>query len=107
MTVGRTPDPVRPERPRTGDAERLSPAGGLPPNAYHGRAFDRGLITIDPSLRVVVSERVKRRYRGSGPDLRWLLEFEGEKIAVPAAFPPDPRFVAWHNERVFLDSRAS
>lgn len=89
------------------DAERLSPANGLLLNAYHDRAFDRGLITIDPSLRVVVSEKVKRRYRRSEPDLRWLLEFEGAKIAAPSAFPPDPAFVAWHNERVFVDSRAS
>lgn len=39
--------------------EKTTPANGLCLNALHDRAFDRGLITVDTSLRLVLSSSLK------------------------------------------------
>ena len=38
--------------------ERLNPRNGLCLNALHDRAFDRGLISVDPSFTVRVSRKI-------------------------------------------------
>ena len=39
--------------------ERLNPRNGLCLNALHDRAFDRGLISVDPSFTVRVSRKIR------------------------------------------------
>jgi len=38
----------------------VSPRNGLCLNALHDRAFDKGLITVDDSFRVVVAQEIAR-----------------------------------------------
>ncbi|SFQ28176.1 HNH endonuclease [Caldicoprobacter faecalis] len=63
--------------------------------------FDRGYITIDENLYIVVSKRIKEDY-GNGRDY---YAFHGKKLSVipnNANERPDPQFLRWHNENVFL-----
>jgi putative restriction endonuclease len=63
--------------------------------------FDRGYITIDENLHIEVSKRIKEDY-GNG---REYYAYHGKKLAVipDAAWErPDPKFLRWHNENVFL-----
>lgn len=41
------------------EGRRLDPRNGIAHSALHDRAIDRGLITLDESLRVVVSGRLR------------------------------------------------
>lgn len=63
--------------------------------------LDRGYITVDKNLNVVVSHRIKEDF-GNG---REYYAHHGKKLIV---LPdkneqcPDPCFLAWHNENVYL-----
>lgn len=84
-------------------ARRADPRNGIALNVLYDRAFDRGLITFDASLRVVLS----RRLRSVNPPplhREALLRLGGRQLNVPARFPPDPEALAYHREHVFRDS---
>lgn len=79
---------------------RTNPRNGLCLNAIHDRAFDCGLITVTPDLKVQISTELKsletdRSVRD------FFLRWEGHSIAAPSHFPPAPEFLSYHNERVF------
>ena len=62
-------------------SERLMSSNGIPLNALHDRAFDRGLITLDDRYRVVVSSRAPHTPTND----QWLYAFDGRKIALPGS----------------------
>jgi putative restriction endonuclease len=78
---------------------RTNPRNGLCLNAFHDRAFDRGLITVTSQFRVQIASSLKL----SSPEWKrdWLLKFEGSELKLPARFQPDPKFLQYHNENVF------
>lgn len=89
--------------PWKADVERRAdPRNGIALNALYDRAFDRGLITFDTSLRVVLSRRLRT---GDTPGLHReaLLALEGRKLRMPSRFPPDPAAMDYHREHVFSD----
>jgi predicted restriction endonuclease len=81
-------------------ARRADPRNGIALNALYDRAFDRGLMTFDDSLRVVLSNRLKI---GDLPILhrQAFLELEGKPLHLPGRFSPDPVAMAYHREHVF------
>ncbi|MGD0078825.1 MAG: HNH endonuclease [Sedimentisphaerales bacterium] len=80
---------------------RADPQNGLSLCVLHDRAFDRGLIAVDDSFRIVLSEKVKVT---RAPKLHrvGLLEIEGKKLILPDKFRPDKIAFAYHRENVFL-----
>ncbi len=80
--------------------ERLNAHNGLYLNALHDKAFDRGLITIDKDLRVVLSSELKKHQ--SAPNYKWICECEGQTIRRAKDYPPDPAFIEYHNDVVFV-----
>lgn len=89
--------------PWSADVERRAdPRNGIALNALYDRAFDRGLITFDESLRVVLSRRLQT---SDAPGLyrEALLALEGRELRIPGRFPPDPAAIAYHREHVFSD----
>lgn len=80
---------------------RADPSNGLSLCALHDRAFDRGLMTIDEDLRVVVAGEVKV---ANAPKLHkvGLLEIEGKRICRAERFEPDDEALAYHRENVFV-----
>lgn len=75
---------------------RIHPQNGLCLNALHDKAFDKGLITLDSSYQVVISKFVVREKSNAA-----LLDFEGQKIALPEKFLPSLEFLSFHQVRVF------
>ena len=82
-------------------ANRLNPRNGLCLSALHDRAFDRGLITVMPDLRIRVSAQVRGDTKQSFAQTA-ICALDGSQIAPPGRFMPDAAFLAWHNEHVFL-----
>ena len=79
---------------------RADPRNGIALNALYDRAFDRGLITFDESLRLVIS----RRLHTEDPPIfqrQSLLELAGKILRLPYRFAPDPTAMAYHREHVF------
>ncbi|MFP8965233.1 HNH endonuclease [Pokkaliibacter sp. CJK22405] len=83
---------------------RKNPSNGLCLSALHDRAFDQGMICLDNEFKVQVSERLKasdNRFMSTS-----LLVFAGQPIQLPDKFQPDPAFIAYHREHIFMDNRA-
>jgi len=80
--------------PSTKDASDARASGCY---ALFDRAFDRGLITFDTDLRVVVSKRLKDASQSAelGCSLR---EAEGRRLLVPSRFPPAPESLEHHRQ---------
>ena len=84
-------------------ARRADPCNGLSLCAFHDRAFDRGLITIDEHLKVNVSEQAKAEDPPKFHDVG-LIEIENRPIKLPERFHPAPDALAYHRENIFLDA---
>lgn len=83
-------------------ANRLNPRNGLCLSAIHDRAFDKGLITLTDTFRIVVSEEIKKR---DEPFLnQTLLALQGQAIELPERFAPSIEFIARHRSTVFVDN---
>lgn len=77
--------------------ERLSSANGLLLNALHDKAFDRGLITLDKDLWVVVSAKVGHDKASE----RLLWGIQGQQIRPARYAQPASEFIEYHNDVVF------
>jgi predicted restriction endonuclease len=84
------------------ESRRLDPRNGIALSALHDRAFDRGLISFDENLAVIVSPRL-RVARPTAIHRCALLDIEGRQLRMPSRFNPDPVALAWHRAHVFHD----
>jgi putative restriction endonuclease len=82
---------------------RADPRNGIALNVLYDRAFDRGLITFDTSLRVVLSQQLAKAAAPPPLHRHALLALEGRKLRLPKRFAPDPEAMAYHREHVFSD----
>ena len=73
---------------------RLNPNNGILLNALHDRAFDRGLISFEDNLDMVVSPQLEL-----AEDVAPF--FEGRKLRLPVRSLPDPAFLQHHREHIF------
>jgi putative restriction endonuclease len=81
---------------------RHNPSNGLCLSAMFDRAFDRGLITLDSACAVIVSESLLTH---NCPKTRaYFTPFDRVAIKSPSRFDPDPAFLSWHRNEVFLDA---
>jgi len=74
---------------------------GLALCAIHHKAFDKGSIGLDESMRVLVSEAVNGNGNGIVGRLFW--DFAGKQIALPMVKGnyPGEGFVEWHRREVY------
>ncbi|MDB5337308.1 MAG: putative restriction endonuclease [Planctomycetaceae bacterium] len=80
---------------------RTDPRNGICLSSLHDRAFDRGLITFDENLRMVISAKLR-----SGLLNHVLNEsfsrFEGKELRLPDKFCPEQSFLAVHRDQIFV-----
>ncbi|NQW17028.1 MAG: HNH endonuclease [Chloroflexi bacterium] len=82
-------------------SRRTDPSNGLALNALHDRAFDRGLISIDGSSKVIVSSRLKSLVQNDFTESA-LLNWEGEKLITPFRHPPNREALEYHRDEIFV-----
>lgn len=80
---------------------RLNPRNGLCLSALHDRAFDQGLLTVTPKLLIRVSSKILKHPKNHILQ-HALTTLDGQPIARPGRFSPDPRFLKWHAENRFV-----
>jgi len=80
--------------------ERLNPRNGLCLAAHFDRAFDRGLISFDDSLRLIVSRKLKSHLPNDALETEFVRR-EGLPLLCPDRFRPDSEFMAHHRNRIF------
>ena len=82
------------------DSTRLDPHNGLALNALHDAAFDKGLITFDDELRLLVSDQL-RDTAGSPAYEHFFGRYAGAHIDLPERFAPLPDYLAYHRNNIF------
>lgn len=85
----------------TDEKNRLNPRNGLCLSAIHDKAFDSGLITVTPQMKIEVCDDLKRR-KAEGEVSAAIAGLHGKPINLPARFHPDQAFLRWHNENRFV-----
>jgi hypothetical protein len=82
---------------------RVNPCNGLCLCALHDRAFDRGLISVDPQLMLNVSPQLRQHLPHAILE-QMFVAFEGQPIQRPEKFVPDTDCLRFHQEHVFLSA---
>ncbi len=80
---------------------RADPTNGISLCAFHDRAFDRGLMSLDDSLQVILSKQATKK-SASGLVRVGLHDVRGVTIQLPDRFSPDGAALAYHREHIFL-----
>ncbi len=79
---------------------RADPRNGLCLCALHDRAFDRGLIAVDPSFCLVISPKLRQKSPTAMHKIA-LLDLEGFRMDRPQRFPPNPECLEHHRKSIF------
>ncbi|WP_288398323.1 HNH endonuclease [uncultured Serratia sp.] len=83
--------------------QRLNPSNGLCLSSLHDKAFDRGLITFNNDLELILSTQLKKMtsnfYHYN------FKEYEGIKIFTPQTNPPSIKYIRYHRENIFLNEK--
>lgn len=82
------------------ESRRADPANGILLNALYDKAFDRGLITFDDNLKLVLSKTIKENYTNSITE-DYFTKFEGKSLEMPYRFMPDMNLIARHQLHIF------
>jgi hypothetical protein len=85
------------------EALRLDPRNGLCLCALHDRAFDRGLISVDNQICVLVSCQLDK-YLPHGILDSGFIQFRGQPIRLPEKFQPDPIHLEYHRTTIYQEN---
>jgi putative restriction endonuclease len=83
------------------EEHRTDPRNGLCLSATFDRLFDRGLITVDDNLEVVVSQRLRKAGDKSTNDM--ICRYHGAPMLRPRRFVPLQTYLEWHRQNAFQD----
>lgn len=82
--------------------QRLNPSNGLCLSSLHDKAFDRGLITFDDKLELVLSPQLKKLKSSIYVDN--FEKYERKKLRLPLIYHPDNKHLAYHRDNIFISS---
>lgn len=91
---------IKPWAECTEGNEKTTPENGLCLNTLHDRAFDRGLITIDSSYKVVLSSSLKSALTVKVFN-DYFGKYDGVSIRLPVHHLPSKTYLEYHNNHVF------
>lgn len=83
--------------------QRLNPQNGLCLARTHDAAFDRGLITFDENLRLVIGYEIEKKAHDQGRETLEInfINYRGKILNVPDRFSPDLDFLQYHRHHIF------
>lgn len=81
---------------------RLNPGNGLCLNALHDKAFDRGLITVSPDYKIIVSSKIQESDTSDSIN-DYFMKFHNKNIFLPDKFSPKKEFLEYHNTKIFIE----
>jgi hypothetical protein len=80
---------------------RLNPQNGLCLARTHDVAFDRGLITFDEDYKLVLSSYLQKFLPEETLEQNFVA-YADKKLRLPEKFQPDPNFLRFHRDEIFL-----
>ncbi len=80
---------------------RLNPHNGLCLARTHDAAFDQGLITFDENNKLLLSRYLQEFLPEDTLESNFIA-YAGSQLHLPEKFYPEPDFLRFHREKVFL-----
>lgn len=81
--------------------ERLNPENGICLSPLYDKAFDKGLITIQPDYEIILSRELKEHSHEDFYKQSFQI-IEHKKILLPDEHRPRPDFLQYHYDNIFL-----
>lgn len=82
------------------EKERLNPANGICLSSLYDKAFDKGLIGINPKYELLISRELDEK-RTEDYFIRYFEPLNGRKIQLPSKYFPKSEFLEYHYESIF------
>lgn len=79
---------------------RLNPSNGLCLSSLHDKAFDRGLISFNDDLEMLLSPQIKKLK--SAAYIENFANYEGKKLRSPLKYSPDICQLKYHRNKIFI-----
>ena len=81
--------------------ERLNPSNGICLSALYDRAFDKGLIAIDPNDYTVMLSRELLEHSHEDYFNDYFVGIQRKEIERPIEYNPNPEFLQYHIDNIF------
>lgn len=83
------------------EKERLNPSNGICLSSLYDRAFDKGLIAIDPNDYTVILSRELLEHSHEEYFNNYFLGIQRKEIVKPIEYNPNPEFLQYHIDNIF------
>jgi Predicted restriction endonuclease len=80
--------------------ERLNPENGICLSALYDKAYDKGLIGINESYKILISSELKQRQDTDFYN-KHFASIDGQRIELPKKFKPRKEFLQFHLDTIF------
>jgi putative restriction endonuclease len=81
------------------EKNRMNPSNGIALNNLYDQAFDRGLITFDNEMKIVLSQKLIDSSNQSVS--KYFHKIDKKTITLPERFIPDSSFLEYHRKNIF------
>ena len=85
------------------EKRRADPTNGISLCTLHDRAFDRGLVSIDDDLKIIISSSLQIKTENNVHQYAFLC-IQGKKLSTPNRFAPDRKALEYHRKRIFIEN---
>lgn len=82
------------------EKERLNPENGICFSSMYDKAFDKGLIGLNTSYLVIISNKLKKNI-GKQYYLQYFSHLENKPIVLPPKYYPKKDFIEFHLDTIF------
>jgi putative restriction endonuclease len=82
------------------EEERLNPENGLCLSALYDKAYDKGLIAINESYHILISDKLKKR-KEADYFAKYFAPFENQLLISPQRYFPKKEFIQYHLDEIF------
>lgn len=83
------------------EKRRADPRNGLSLCALHDRAFDRGMMSVDDDLSILVSKKLLDTSKAVDMHHVAFVAIRGQRMTLPSRFAPDPAALSYHRKHRF------
>jgi putative restriction endonuclease len=82
------------------EVERLNPENGICLSALYDKAFDKGLIAVNESYQILISDKLKKKKQADYYE-KYFAPIENQLLISPQRYFPKKEFIQYHLDEIF------
>lgn len=82
------------------EQERLNPENGICLSALYDKAFDKGLIAVNESYHILISDKLKKKKQADYYG-KYFAPIENQLLISPQRYYPKKEFLQYHLDEIF------